>query len=72
MSTELAIINLTREIEKQNYILSEILKEIKSRNKEDKINNIINTWYDKVIEDENNFDNAPETIQEINNIIKED
>ena len=72
MSTELAIINLQREIEKQNYILEEILKEMRKKNKEDKIENIINSWYDLTIEDENNFDNAPETIQEINQILKEE
>lgn len=72
MSTELAIINLQREIEKQNYILEEIVKEMRKKNKEDKIQDIINSWYDLTIEDENNFDNAPETIQEINNTLKED
>lgn len=72
MSTELAIINLTRELEKHNYILEEILKEIRKKNKEDKIQDIINSWYNLTIEDENNFDNAPETIQEINNILKEE
>lgn len=72
MSTELAIINLTRELEKHNYILEEILKEMRKKNKEDKIEDIINSWYDLTIENENNFDNAPETIQEINNILKEE
>ena len=72
MSTELAIINLTRELEKHNYILEEILKEMRKKNKEDKIQDIINSWYDMTIEDENNFDNAPEIIQEINNTLKEE
>lgn len=72
MSTELAIINLQRQIEKQNYILSAILDEMRKGNKIEKIEKKINEWQDNIIEDESNFDYAPELIQEINTIIKED
>ena len=72
MSTELAVINLKREMEQQNYILTQILEEMRKSNKMDKVKDEIDKWFDGVMEDENNFDKAPETIQKISNIIKED
>ena len=72
MSTELAVINLKREMEQQNYILTQILEEMRKSNKMDKVKDEIDKWFYGVMEDENNFDKAPETIQKISNIIKED